>query len=83
LPEVSAYWMHECAQDDRDDVQQFAGGNPVFLVQGANLGREFGLFKVGLSIQMGSSLQAGLYYMNYVTPTAVANGGMGQLQLSW
>jgi hypothetical protein len=32
---------------------------------------------------MGSRFRAGLYYMNYETPTAVANGGMGQIQLTW
>jgi hypothetical protein len=62
---------------------QFAGGGPVFAAYGGNLGRDFGLFTTGLSTQMGPSMRAGLYYMNYVTPTAVANGGMGQVQLAW
>jgi hypothetical protein len=47
------------------------------------LGRDFGLFTTGLSTQMGPSMRAGLYYMNYVTPTAVAHGGMGQVQFAW
>jgi outer membrane autotransporter protein len=83
LPEAGAYWIHEYAQNSREDVNQFAGGDPVFLAKGANLGRDFGLFTTGFSTQMGPSLRAGFYYMNYVTPTAVAHGGMGQLQIAW
>jgi hypothetical protein len=64
-------------------VNQFAGGGPAFLANGANLGRDFGLFTTGVSTQMGSSLRAGFYYMSNVTPTAVAHGGMGQVQIAW
>lgn len=77
------YWVHEFALNNRTEVNQFAGGGPVFPAYGGNLGRDFGLFTTGLSTQMGPSMRAGLYYMNYVTPTAVAHGGMGQVQLAW
>jgi outer membrane autotransporter protein len=83
LPELGAYWIHDYAQNSREDVNQFAGGGPMFQSKGANLGRDFGLFTVGLSTEMGPSLRAGLYYMNYVTPTTVANGGMGQVEIVW
>lgn len=83
LPEAGAYWIHEYAQNSREVVNQFAGGGPTFIANGANLGRDFGLFSTGFSTQMGPRMRAGMYYMNYVTPTAVAHGGMGQLQLAW
>jgi outer membrane autotransporter protein len=83
LPEAGAYWVHEYAQNSREDVNSFAGGGPTFQSNGANLGRDFGMFTTGLSTQMGPSFRAGLYYMNYVTPTAVAHGGMGQVQIAW
>ena len=69
--------------DTRNSASSFAGGGPQFLAYGGNLGRDFGLFTTGLSTQMGPSLRAGLYYMSYVTPPAVAHGGMGQVHLAW
>ena len=45
--------------------------------------RDLGLFTTGLSTQMGPSMRAGLYYMNYVTPTAVAHSGTGSVQVAW
>jgi outer membrane autotransporter protein len=83
LPEAGAYWIHEYAADTRNDVNQFAGGGPQFLAYGANLGRDFGLFSLGVSTQAGPALRIGLNYQSYVTPTAVAHGGMGQVQLAW
>jgi uncharacterized protein with beta-barrel porin domain len=64
-------------------VNSFAGGGPQFLAYGANLGRDFGLFSLGVSTQAGPALRVGLNYQSYVTPTAVAHGGMGQVQLAW
>jgi outer membrane autotransporter protein len=83
LPEAGAYWIHEFAQNSREDVNQFAGGGPVFLANGANLGRDFGLFTTGFSTQMGPSLRTGFYYTSYISPTAVVHGGMGQVQIAW
>ena len=83
LPEAGAYWIHEYAADTRNDVNQFAGGGPVFLANGANLGRDFGLFSAGVSTQAGPSMRLGVNYQSYVTPTAVAHGGMGQVQFAW
>jgi autotransporter-associated beta strand protein len=83
LAELGAYWIHEYAQDKREDVNSFAGGGAAFLTEGGNLGRDFGLFTAGVSAQMGSSMVARLYYLNYVSPSAVANGGMAEVQLMW
>ena len=58
LPEAGAYWIHEYAADTRNDVNQFAGGGPVFLANGANLGRDFGLFSAGVSTQAGPSMRS-------------------------
>jgi hypothetical protein len=55
------------------------GHGPPAAVYGGNLGRDFGLFTTRLSPQMGPTMRA----MNYVTPTAVAHGGMGQVQRAW
>ena len=83
LPEAGAYWIHEYAQNGRGDINQFAGGGPLFLTNGGNLGRDFGLFTAGLSTQAGPSVRLGINYQSYVTPSAVAHGGMGQVELSW
>ena len=83
LPEAGAYWIHEYAQNSRGDVSQFAGGGPQFLASGGNLGRDFGLFTAGLSTQAGPSIRLGINYQSYVTPSAVAHGGMGQIQFTW
>ena len=40
-------------------------------------------FSAGVSTQAGPSLRLGVNYQSYVTPTAVAHGGMGQVQLAW
>ena len=56
LPEAGAYWVHEYAQNNRTEVNQFAGGGPVFAAYGGNLGRDFGLFTTGLSTAVGTSI---------------------------
>ncbi len=52
LPEVRGFWVHEYAADTRNIGNQFAGGGPDFLIYGSNLGRDWGLFGLGLSTQL-------------------------------
>jgi fibronectin-binding autotransporter adhesin len=83
VPELRAFWVHEYADDNRDITNTFAAGGPSFTIAGQNLGRDFGQFGVGLSRQWGDRVRASLQYDLYVTPDAVAHGGMGQVQFSW
>jgi autotransporter-associated beta strand protein len=82
LPEAHAFWVHEYAADTRNVHEQFAGG-PSFLIYGQNLGRDWGLFGVGLATQVSAAIRVGIYYDAYVTENGQANGGMGQVQVSW
>jgi outer membrane autotransporter protein len=83
VPEARAFWGHEYAADTRNIRNQFESGGPEFLVYGQNLGRDWGEFGLGLSMQLGDRVRLGLHYDAYVTPDAVAHGGMGQVQLAW
>jgi uncharacterized protein with beta-barrel porin domain len=83
LPEARAFWVHEYAADTRNTSNTFAGGGPDFLVYGQNLGRDWGDFGLGLSMQLGSRVRVGLQYDAFVNADAVAHGGWGQVQLSW
>jgi outer membrane autotransporter protein len=83
LPEVRGFWIHEYAADTRGLGAQFAGGGPEFLVLGQNLGRDWGLFGVGLTGQFGERVRIGLHYDGYFTSNAQSHGGMGQVQLTW
>jgi uncharacterized protein with beta-barrel porin domain len=83
LPEARAFWVHEYAADTRNISNQFEGGGPNFLIYGQNLGRDWGDFGVGFSMQLGDWLRVGLHYDAFVTPDAVAHGGWGQVQVWW
>jgi outer membrane autotransporter protein len=83
LPEVRAFWVHEYAAETRTISNQFEAGGPAFLIYGQNLGRDWGDFGLGLTTQLGDRVRIGLQYDAYVTPDAVAHGGMGHVQLSW
>jgi autotransporter-associated beta strand protein len=81
-PEVRAFWVHEYLDNTRPISSQLPGG-PAFPIEGVALGRDWGLFGLGLNYQWGERVRAGLHYDYYVTPRAQAYGGMGQLQISW
>jgi outer membrane autotransporter protein len=83
LPEVRAFWVHEYAADTRNITNQFAAGGPAFLIYGQNLGRDWGNFGLGLSMQLGNRARIGLHYEADVTANSVAHGGMAQVQVTW
>jgi autotransporter-associated beta strand protein len=83
LPEARAFWVHEYAADTRDITNTFEGGGPAFLIRGSNLGRDWGLFGLGLSAQVSNAIRVGLHYDAWVTENGQAHGGWGQVQVSW
>jgi outer membrane autotransporter protein len=83
VPEVRGFWVHEYASDTRSIGAEFAGGGPEFPIFGQNVGRDWGLFGLGLTGQIGERVRVGLHYDGYFTSNAQSHGGMGQVQLTW
>ena len=81
-PELRSFWVHECADQNRDIRNQFVGGGSEFTIAGQNLGRDFGDLGVGVAMQLGR-FRLSLNYDCLLSTNAVSHGGMGQVEWSW
>ena len=52
----------EYAGDTRNITNTFAAGGPSFLIEGLTLGRDWGLFGLGLSAQVSDAIRVGLRF---------------------
>ena len=84
IPELRAQWMHEMI-DEGNVVQSSFTSAPgsIFSARGVKLGRDFGLFGAGLTIQLQKGISILANYDLQASDKFVSHTGSGGVEFVW
>ncbi|MFO0946107.1 MAG: autotransporter domain-containing protein [Planctomycetota bacterium] len=83
-PYVQGRWTHEVLENQRLIDAQFAGVvGGSFVSQGNVLGRDFGEFGTGVTVNLTERIQVFAGYDAQISSRQSAHGGIGGLQIQW